>query len=113
MKNQDSKKAKVETTTIRISKDLETKLKEMKGGNTWEEIISYIADFQNFKASKPQGAVLAEMTLKKWFALGFDAKITASEIRKWTGVNLNICKEVVLVYSAEIETFNNNLNSKK
>jgi len=107
-------------TSIKITKSVLDKINEKRTigvefDDKGNEKTTYVEhnDFQNFMLDclsileeTATGKTKAEIHLKKMLIYGHDRSITASELRVYTGVNLNTCKELLIKYEVEVNKFN-------
>lgn len=95
--------------SVTTDKETRNKVLELKQGATYDELIKYWLDLDNFRI-KPKGTVLVEMLLKKWLTFGYEKKINGLELRKWTGARNQVVNKVMDAYREEIDNFNNTIN---
>lgn len=97
--------------TINISEATKSKLDEIKGQITYDELVNHLLRLKALKVDT-RGATKAEIQLVEFLDFGHEKEITPSELRKWCGVNMNICKSVIGEYQKEVGVFNQQFNNK-
>lgn len=100
-------------TTVSMKNPVKEMLDSVKAeGQSYDELLTFLVNSLDFR-TEVKGITKAEIQVKKWLAFGHDKPITATELRQFTSVNLNTCKEVIEVYIFEIEEFNTQFNNQK
>lgn len=96
--------------TITISKEDKIRLDNMKVSGaeqvSYVDTISYLLDSLELMQDTANGKQKAALQLMKWLRFGHDVAITSHELRKWTGVRLNSCKDAIEIKGEEVEVFN-------
>lgn len=106
----ETSKKEAQTTSITISKEVAARLNKLKGEKlTQSTILTYLMDSLESRLDLG-GEAQAEKTLRAWLVFGYDAKISATELRKALGINLNTCKKVIAAYQNEVDNFNNQIS---
>ena len=95
--------------TISLNKANKELYKELKGGQSSNELIGYLMSLASLRI-ETRGATKVELKLLELLHKGNDKKITPVELQVWTNSNLNICKSVFEHYKNEIEIFNKRFN---
>lgn len=103
----ETSKKEAQTTSITISKEVAARLNKLKGEKlTQSTILTYLMDSLESRLDLG-GEAQAEKTLRAWLVFGYNAKISATELRKALRINLNTCKKVIAAYQNEVDNFNN------
>jgi hypothetical protein len=97
---------KPKNTTVTINSDIKEMLDALKTDSvTYNDLFLYLVSVASPRI-ETKGLGRAERQLLEWLNLGYDRKISATELRFMSGVHLNGCKEVLELYSVEVEQFN-------
>lgn len=99
-------KKEKDTYKVSFKREIKSRYLAKKGSITHTAFMDFLLDSLEVLETTARGEIKAELQLSKFLAYGHDKKITASELRTWTGVNLNICKRAMARYDDKIEAFN-------
>lgn len=92
-------------TSISTVTDTKSKIEAIRGELTYTEILEYLLSLNDFR-QELSGTMKVEIQLKKWLHIGFDKAITAHQLQRVTGCNLNTVKKILDLYTDEIEQHN-------
>lgn len=114
MAKQNKNNSKKESIDYRFSvggkgergKAIKAKYAEMRGQTGHLEFLEMLLSENLGLKFAVKGKTKAEMKIKTWIRFGHTKHITASELRKYVGVDLNTCKKVTEAYSEEISEHN-------
>ncbi len=87
-------------------KAVKAKFSEMRGKTLHLDFLEMLLSENLGLKFAVKGITKAEMQIKTWLRFGHKKHITASELRKYSSVDLNTCKKVTGAYSEEIDQHN-------
>jgi len=91
---------------MEIPDEVKERLMSVKGDMGYSELFNYLLGVLDMAESYSKGEMKAELQARKWLAMGHDAKITVTELRKFTGVRSQVAEKVTVKLKVEIEKFN-------
>ena len=100
---------KKQNLSITITADTKNRIAKVKKELNYDELFTLLLDSLDILERTAKGEIKAELQIKKFLIYGHDTDITPSLIRKWTGVNLNLCKRAIGRYNGQIEAFNDKI----
>ena len=82
-----------------------------ENGATQHQILQYLLNLVNPR-TEIKGTQKVELQLTKWLYLGYDKKITQTNLQRVTSSNVKMVQRVMEQYADEITQFNKSLENE-